>query len=87
MYVSSSTPDSKPCLPALQLHSPAAGRRLEDLPASLEEWASYACPEEVVAVFQQDRSDFTINPWSVEKPVGVAGLVAHLPACIAGLKP
>ncbi|XP_047615394.1 cilia- and flagella-associated protein 46 isoform X9 [Phacochoerus africanus] len=51
-----------------QLHSPAAGRRLEDLPASLEEWASYACPEEVMAVFQQDRSDFTINPWSVEKP-------------------
>uniref|UniRef100_A0A8D0Q223 Cilia and flagella associated protein 46 n=1 Tax=Sus scrofa TaxID=9823 RepID=A0A8D0Q223_PIG len=50
------------------LAATAAGRRLEDLPASLEEWASYACPEEVVAVFQQDRSDFTINPWSVEKP-------------------
>ncbi|KAI4530357.1 hypothetical protein MG293_019246 [Ovis ammon polii] len=51
-----------------QFQSPAPGKCLEDLPSSLEEWASYACPEEVISVFRQDQSDFTINSSTIQKP-------------------
>ncbi|XP_043331937.1 cilia- and flagella-associated protein 46 [Cervus canadensis] len=51
-----------------QFQSPAPGRCLEDLPSSLEEWASYACPEELISVFKQDQSDFTINSSTIQKP-------------------
>ncbi|XP_070326623.1 cilia- and flagella-associated protein 46 isoform X5 [Odocoileus virginianus] len=51
-----------------QFQSPAPGKCLEDLPSSLEEWASYACPEELISVFKQDQSDFTINPSTIQKP-------------------
>ncbi|DAA14637.1 TPA: TPR repeat-containing protein C10orf93-like [Bos taurus] len=52
-----------------QFQSPAPGKCLEDLPSSLEEWASYACPEEVISVFRQDQSDFTINSSTMQKPL------------------
>ncbi|KAG5196142.1 hypothetical protein R6Z07F_018059 [Ovis aries] len=51
-----------------QFQGPAPGKCLEDLPSSLEEWASYACPEEVISVFRQDQSDFTINSSTIQKP-------------------
>ncbi|XP_055280347.1 cilia- and flagella-associated protein 46 isoform X2 [Moschus berezovskii] len=51
-----------------QFQSPAPGKCLEDLPSSLEEWASYACPEEIISVFRQDQSDFTINLSTIQKP-------------------
>ena len=67
---SRSNSQSRAWLLALQFQSPAPGKCLEDLPSSLEEWASYACPEEVISVFKQDQSDFTINPSTIQKPVG-----------------
>ncbi|EFB28356.1 hypothetical protein PANDA_003892, partial [Ailuropoda melanoleuca] len=54
------------------------GKQLEDLPASIEEWASYSCPEEVLAVFKQDKSDFTINPASIQKPTYTLYYLDHL---------
>ncbi|XP_045665372.1 cilia- and flagella-associated protein 46 isoform X6 [Ursus americanus] len=59
---------------------PAAppGKQLEDLPASIEEWAFYSCPEEVLAVFKQDKSDFTINPASIQKPTYTLYYLDHL---------
>ena len=74
---SSSTSQSRAWLLALQFQSPAPGKCLEDLPSSLEEWASYACPEEVISVFRQDQSDFTINSSTMQKPV--SGLSASPP--------
>ena len=74
---SSSTSQSRAWLLALQFQSPAPGKCLEDLPSSLEEWASYACPEEVISVFRQDQSDFTINSSTKQKPV--SGLSASPP--------
>ncbi|XP_012516129.1 PREDICTED: cilia- and flagella-associated protein 46 [Propithecus coquereli] len=44
------------------------GKGPEGPPASVEEWASYACPAEVLLVFRQDRSDFTVNSASIQKP-------------------
>ncbi|XP_054441049.1 cilia- and flagella-associated protein 46 [Pteronotus mesoamericanus] len=40
----------------------------EDVPASVEAWASYFCPEAVTAFFTQDRSDFTVNASSIQRP-------------------
>ncbi|XP_060027023.1 cilia- and flagella-associated protein 46 isoform X2 [Erinaceus europaeus] len=51
-----------------QATSPIQGRRPEDLPTGVEEWASYSCPEQVLALFSQDRSDSTINSTSLQKP-------------------
>ena len=78
---SRSNSQSRAWLLALQFQSPAPGKCLEDLPSSLEEWASYACPEEVISVFKQDQSDFTINPSTIQKPVGGPS------ASPAGLRP
>ncbi|XP_065779668.1 cilia- and flagella-associated protein 46 isoform X5 [Muntiacus reevesi] len=61
-----------------QFQSPAPGKCLEDLPSSLEEWASYACPEELVSVFKQDQSDFTINPSTIQKPTYSLYYLDHL---------
>lgn len=55
--------------PAFQCPTPVPGTELGALPASVEEWASYSCPEEVMAVFRQDKSEFTINPSSIQRPV------------------
>ena len=60
---------SECAVPALQLPTAVPGKRLEDLPASTEEWASYSCPEEAISVFKQDKSDFTVNASSIQKPV------------------
>ncbi|CAN0555915.1 unnamed protein product [Rangifer tarandus platyrhynchus] len=61
-----------------QFQSPAPGKCLEDLPSSLEEWASYACPEELISVFKQDQSDFTINPSTIQKPTYSLYYLDHL---------
>ncbi|KAM5140139.1 cilia- and flagella-associated protein 46 [Callospermophilus lateralis] len=46
----------------------APTKQLEDLPASGEEWAFHSCPEELLTVFRQDKSDFTVNSTTVQKP-------------------
>lgn len=56
-------------LPASPQETAAAGKRLQDVPASVEEWASYSCPEGVTALFRRDDGDFTINPSSIRRPV------------------
>ncbi|XP_073096194.1 cilia- and flagella-associated protein 46 isoform X2 [Manis javanica] len=61
-----------------QGQTPAPSKGLGGLPASTEEWASYSCPEEVVSVFKQDRSDFTVNPSSIQKPAHSLYYLDHL---------
>uniref|UniRef100_I3N1T0 Cilia and flagella associated protein 46 n=1 Tax=Ictidomys tridecemlineatus TaxID=43179 RepID=I3N1T0_ICTTR len=51
-----------------QSQASAPHKQLEDLPASAEEWAFYSCPEELLAVFKQDKSDFTVNSTTIQKP-------------------
>ncbi|VTJ70318.1 Hypothetical predicted protein [Marmota monax] len=51
-----------------QSQASAPNKQLEDLPASAEEWAFYSCPEELLAVFKQDKSDFTVNSTTLQKP-------------------
>ncbi|KAM7074050.1 cilia- and flagella-associated protein 46 isoform 1-T1 [Molossus nigricans] len=41
----------------------------EDVPSSVEAWASYFCPEEVTSMFKQDKSDFTVNVCSIQRPM------------------
>ncbi|KAM5271866.1 cilia- and flagella-associated protein 46 [Ctenodactylus gundi] len=53
---------------AKQSQTSAPGKQLQDLPASVGEWASYSCPEALLSVFQQDKSDFTVNSSSIQKP-------------------
>ncbi|XP_072828265.1 cilia- and flagella-associated protein 46 isoform X4 [Vicugna pacos] len=65
-------PAPSPCQP------PTPRRRLEDLPASVDEWASYSCPEEVVSVFKQDQSNFTVNSSSIQKPTHSLYYLDHL---------
>ncbi|KAF6107967.1 cilia and flagella associated protein 46 [Phyllostomus discolor] len=47
---------------------PVLGRDPGEVPASVEAWASYFCPEEVTALFKQDHSDFTVNAASIQRP-------------------
>ncbi|XP_065377728.1 cilia- and flagella-associated protein 46 isoform X1 [Macaca fascicularis] len=61
-----------------QCQSPAPNKQLEDLPTSIEEWASYSCPEEVLSVLKQDRSDSTVNPSSIQKPTYSLYFLDHL---------
>ncbi|XP_023492381.2 cilia- and flagella-associated protein 46 isoform X4 [Equus caballus] len=61
-----------------QYQIPSPSKLPEALPASIEEWASYSCPEEVVSVFKQDKSDFTINPSSIQKPTYSLYYLDHL---------
>uniref|UniRef100_A0A2I3S9N7 Cilia and flagella associated protein 46 n=1 Tax=Pan troglodytes TaxID=9598 RepID=A0A2I3S9N7_PANTR len=61
-----------------QSQSPAPIKQLEDLPMSIEEWASYSCPEEVLSVLKQDRSDSTVNPSSIQKPTYSLYFLDHL---------
>ncbi|XP_058291851.1 cilia- and flagella-associated protein 46 isoform X3 [Hylobates moloch] len=61
-----------------QSQSPAPVKQLEDLPTSIEEWASYSCPEEVLSVLKQDRSDSTVNPSSIQKPTYSLYFLDHL---------
>ncbi|KAM9197443.1 cilia- and flagella-associated protein 46 [Dugong dugon] len=61
-----------------QSQTPVPGKRLEALPTSVEEWASYSCPEEVMALFKQDRSNFTVNPSSIQKPTYSLYYLDHL---------
>nr|XP_031317921.1 cilia- and flagella-associated protein 46 isoform X2 [Camelus dromedarius] len=65
-------PAPSPCQP------PTPRRRLEDLPASVDEWASYSCPEEVISVFRQDQSNFTVNSSSIQKPTHSLYYLDHL---------
>ncbi|XP_048193494.1 cilia- and flagella-associated protein 46-like [Perognathus longimembris pacificus] len=61
-----------------QAQAPATSRRPEELPSSVEEWASYVCPEELLSVFRQDKSDFTINSKSFQKPTYTLYYLDHL---------
>nr|XP_030688013.1 cilia- and flagella-associated protein 46 [Globicephala melas] len=61
-----------------QFQSPTPGKRLEDVPASIEEWASYACPEEAISVFKQDQSNFAINRSTLQKPAYSLYYLDHL---------
>ncbi|XP_043453885.1 cilia- and flagella-associated protein 46 isoform X3 [Prionailurus bengalensis] len=61
-----------------QLPTAVPGKRLEDLPASTEEWASYSCPEEAISVFKQDKSDFAVNASSIQKPTYSLYYLDHL---------
>ncbi|KAM9618801.1 cilia- and flagella-associated protein 46 [Trichechus inunguis] len=61
-----------------QSQTPVPGKRPEALPTSVEEWASYSCPEEIMALFKQDRSDFTVNPSSIQKPTYSLYYLDHL---------
>ncbi|XP_019062592.1 cilia- and flagella-associated protein 46 isoform X2 [Fukomys damarensis] len=58
--------------------TPASSKQLEDLPTSIEEWASYSCPEELLSVFKQDKSDFTVNSTSIQKPTYSLYYLDHL---------
>ncbi|XP_016061813.1 PREDICTED: cilia- and flagella-associated protein 46 [Miniopterus natalensis] len=51
-----------------QGQTPAPSKEPEDVPASVEAWASYFCSEEVTATFKQDKSDFTVNTSSIQRP-------------------
>ncbi|XP_066095942.1 cilia- and flagella-associated protein 46 isoform X1 [Saccopteryx bilineata] len=51
-----------------QGQTPAPSRELVEVPGSMEAWAFYFCPEEVTALFTQDRSDFTVNVSSIQRP-------------------
>ncbi|XP_022424099.2 cilia- and flagella-associated protein 46 [Delphinapterus leucas] len=61
-----------------QFQSPTPGKRLEDVPASIEEWASYACPEEAISVFKQDQSNFAVNRSTLQKPTYSLYYLDHL---------
>ncbi|XP_008581370.1 PREDICTED: tetratricopeptide repeat protein 40, partial [Galeopterus variegatus] len=63
---------------AKQSQTPVPSRQLEDLPTSVEEWAFYSCPEELLSVFKQDKSDFTINASSIQKPTYSLYFLDHL---------
>ncbi|KAM5324144.1 cilia- and flagella-associated protein 46 isoform 3-T3 [Glossophaga mutica] len=52
-----------------QPQSPVLGGEPWEVPASVEAWASYFCPEEVAAMFKQDRSDLTVNASSIQRPM------------------
>ncbi|XP_074194762.1 LOW QUALITY PROTEIN: cilia- and flagella-associated protein 46 [Rhinolophus sinicus] len=61
-----------------QCPTPVPGTELGALPASVAEWASYSCPEEVMAVFRQNRSEFTVNPSSIQRPTYSLYYLDHL---------
>ncbi|XP_047559332.1 cilia- and flagella-associated protein 46 isoform X1 [Lutra lutra] len=61
-----------------QQQTATAAKQLQDAPASVEEWASYCCPEGVVSLFRHDNSDFTINPSSIRKPTYTLYYLDHL---------
>lgn len=42
---------------------------VEALPASVEEWASYDCPDEVRDAFKQETSCYVINRDNILVPV------------------
>lgn len=43
---------------------------IEALPASVEEWASYDCPDEIRDSFKQDSSSFALSCRNILAPVG-----------------
>ncbi|KAM6182244.1 cilia- and flagella-associated protein 46 [Erethizon dorsatum] len=58
--------------------TPASTKQLEDIPTSIEEWASYSCPEELLSIFKQDKSDFTVNSASIQRPTYSLYYLDHL---------
>lgn len=67
--------------PTVQVPPPAPSVELGALPASVEDWASYSCPEEVTAVFKQDKSDFMVNACSFHRPVSSPKDCGRGPLC------
>ncbi|XP_023564812.1 cilia- and flagella-associated protein 46 [Octodon degus] len=58
--------------------TPGSTKQLEELPTSIEEWASYSCPEELLSIFKQDKSDFMVNSASIQKPTCSLYYLDHL---------
>ncbi|KAK7804541.1 hypothetical protein U0070_002598 [Myodes glareolus] len=68
-------------IPERTLHTistPVPNKPPDDIPTSIEEWASYSCPEDLLSVFRQDRSDSTINSSSFQKPTYSLYYIDHL---------
>ncbi|XP_035317165.1 cilia- and flagella-associated protein 46 isoform X1 [Cricetulus griseus] len=61
-----------------QISTPASNKPSDDIPTSMEEWASYSCPEDLLSVFKQDRSDSTVNASSFQKPTYTLYYIDHL---------
>ncbi|CAO2583736.1 Cilia- and flagella-associated protein 46 [Lemmus lemmus] len=61
-----------------QISTPVSNKPPDDIPTSIEEWASYSCPEDLLSVFRQDRSDSTINSSSFQKPMYSLYYIDHL---------
>ncbi|XP_070288236.1 cilia- and flagella-associated protein 46 isoform X2 [Myotis yumanensis] len=61
-----------------QIQTPLSGKEVEEPPASVEAWASYFCHEEVIAFFRQDRSNFTVNISSIQRPTYTLYFLDHL---------
>nr|XP_021493514.1 cilia- and flagella-associated protein 46 [Meriones unguiculatus] len=64
--------DTKP------ISTPASIKAPDDVPTSIEEWASYSCPEDLLTVFKTYRSDLTINSSSFQKPMYSLYYIDHL---------
>ncbi|XP_069914365.1 cilia- and flagella-associated protein 46 isoform X3 [Oryctolagus cuniculus] len=63
-----------------------SGKQLEELPTSIEEWASYSCPEELLSMFRQDKSDFTVNSSTVQKPTYSLYYLDRLAEALRGMR-
>ncbi|XP_052617131.1 cilia- and flagella-associated protein 46 isoform X5 [Peromyscus californicus insignis] len=61
-----------------QISTPASNKPLDYIPTSIEDWASYSCPEDLLSVFKQDRSDTTVNSSSFQKPTYSLYYIDHL---------
>ncbi|XP_021083734.1 cilia- and flagella-associated protein 46 isoform X2 [Mesocricetus auratus] len=61
-----------------QISTPVPNKPPDDIPTSIEEWASYSCSEDLLSVFKQDRSDSTINASSFQKPTYSLYYIDHL---------
>ncbi|XP_031244561.1 cilia- and flagella-associated protein 46 isoform X3 [Mastomys coucha] len=61
-----------------QISAPASNKPPDDIPTSIGEWASYSCSEDLLCVFKQDKSDYTINSSSFQKPTYSLYYIDHL---------
>ncbi|XP_038168284.1 cilia- and flagella-associated protein 46 [Arvicola amphibius] len=61
-----------------QISTPVPNKPPDDIPTSIDAWASYSCPEDLLSVFRQDRSDSTINSSSFQKPTYSLYYIDHL---------
>ncbi|KAL8187169.1 UNVERIFIED_CONTAM: hypothetical protein K2H54_035724 [Gekko kuhli] len=64
---------------SLMKEKPKRKGPIEALPASVEEWASYDCPDEIRDAFKQDSSSFALSSRNILAPVvlHLAEVIAH----------